>query len=250
MASNIDGAIVVQGLDRDFNVMRLDRYLVQIAVCSIPAVVVLNKSDLVDDPESFLNQVRGLGRNCPVYLCSTYTGAGIAEIKSQVLRKGETNIMLGSSGVGKSSLLNALIQGEVQRTAEISDFNNKGRHTTVTRDLFLLDNGSLIIDSPGMREFGLTGVENGGSEDLFPAIARFSPECRFRDCSHINEAGCAVVAALDGGNLDKSIYASYLKLVREQKRFQLSASDKKRLGKQVGKMVREAKAFRDRFKKG
>jgi ribosome biogenesis GTPase / thiamine phosphate phosphatase len=250
MASNIDCALVVQGLDRDFNLMRLDRYIVQIAGCGIPAVVILNKSDLVENAEHFVAKVHNLGRKCPVYPCSTLTGTGIAHIKSRVFREGETNILLGSSGAGKSSLLNALMQGPVQRTAGLSDFNQKGKHTTVTRDIFLLDNGSLIIDSPGMREFGLTSAEAASTADLFPVITSLAAQCRFTDCTHLHESGCAVTAALNSGALDATVYASYVKLIREQKRFELSTSDKKRIGKQTGKMIREAKAFRNRFKGG
>lgn len=230
--------------------MRLERYLVQITTCGIKPVVILNKSDLVDNPENFVKEVLTLKRDCPVYLCSTYTGSGIEELKSLVLEKNKTYILVGSSGVGKSSLLNALMNQQVQRTGGISDFNQKGKHTTASRDLFRLANGSLIIDTPGMREFGLTSMEGNTSTDLFPAIGKFSARCRFKDCKHINETGCAVIAAVNSGDLDETIYGSYVKLMKEQRRFEIKAADKKRLGKQIGKMVREAKDYRNKYKGG
>lgn len=250
LACNIDCALIVQGLDRDFNLMRMDRYIVQIIACGIKPVVILNKSDLVDNPEDVVNQVHGLKRDCEVFLCSTYTGSGIGEIKLRVMERQKTCILIGSSGVGKSSLLNALMNEHVQSTGEVSDFNLKGKHTTSTRNLFRLENGFLIIDSPGMREFGLTATEGRASAELFPAISEFASRCRFHDCKHLNETGCAVIEAVKTGDLGETIYASYIKLSKEQRRFELTASDKKRLGKQMGKMVREAKAFRNRFKGG
>lgn len=250
LACNIDYALIVQGLDRDFNLMRLDRYIVQIIACGITPVVLLNKCDLVENPMEFVNHVRSLKRACDVFQCSASTGHGIQEIRQTVLVNGKTCILIGSSGVGKSSLLNVLMDAQVQSTGQVSDFNQKGRHTTSTRDLFRLGNGCLIIDTPGMREFGLTSAEGHHSEELFPAISEFATSCRFHDCKHVSEAGCAVREAVKTGALDETIYASYIKLSKEQKRFELTASDKKRIGKQTGKMVREAKAFRKRFKGG
>ena len=250
LASNIDIALIIQGVDRDFNIMRLERYLVQILSCGIRPVVILNKCDLAENPENFIKEVIALQRDTPVHLCSTLTGYGIPEIKSRVLEKNKTHILVGSSGVGKSSLINTLVDREMQRTGQISDFNQKGKHTTASRDLFLLDNGSLIIDTPGMREFGMTSEEGNISHDLFPVIAQFAEHCRFKDCKHINESGCAVIAAVNNGDLDPTMYASYLKLRKEQRRFEISIEDKKRLARQMGKMVREVKDYRNRLKGG
>jgi ribosome biogenesis GTPase len=247
MATNIDCAMIVQGLDRDFNLMRLDRYLLQVTSCGISPVVILNKVDLVTDPSSYREEVASLGRNCAVFMCSTYSGEGCVEVKN-FLQPAKTYILLGSSGVGKSSLLNIFLNQPAQKTGATSEANNKGKHTTTTRDLFQLDNGSLMIDTPGMREFGVTAESVTNSDVLFPAIQVFASQCRYADCKHINEAGCAVTAAVFSGTLDSSIYENYVKLMKEQRRFEISAEDKKRLGKQSGKMSREAKNHRKRHK--
>ena len=247
LATNIDGALIVQGLDRDFNIMRLERYLVQLAACNIPPMVVLNKADLIEDRATYISEIKKLHRDCPVYFCSTYTGIGLDELRTHVLEKYKTYILIGSSGVGKSSLLNALLNANVQAVNTTSNFNNKGKHTTTTRELFQLPNGSLVIDTPGMREFGLT-FEEGAHDELFPAIQKFAAECRFSDCKHLNETGCAVIEAVNSGLLENQVYESYLKLIKEQRRFEISAEDKRRLKKQWGKMTREAKDYRNKYK--
>jgi ribosome biogenesis GTPase len=248
LGTNIDYALIVQGLDRDFNIMRLERYLVQLAACRVKPIVILNKSDLVTDREFYTSEVQKLQRDCPVHFCSTYTGDGLDDLKNKILQPQKTYILIGSSGVGKSSLLNAFIDLEVQKTATTSDANLKGRHTTTTRDLFQLSNGSLMIDTPGMREFGVTTDEGQSDGDLFPAIKAHSVNCRYNDCQHLNEVGCAVLAALETGELAQEVYDSYLKLVKEQRRFDVRIEDKKRLGKQWGKMSREANDFRKKYK--
>lgn len=247
LATNIDYALVVQGLDRDFNLMRLERYLTQIASCKIEPIVVLNKSDLTQSHELHLKEVQKLKRDCQVYFCSTVTGDGIQLLK-EVLEPFKTYIMVGSSGVGKSSLLNVLMQTDVQRTQAVSSFNSKGIHTTTTRDLFKLPNGSLLIDTPGMREFGVTSEDGENSVTFFPAIEAFAQACRYTDCKHLNDSGCAVIAALRSGELAEDVYESYVKLMKEQRRFEIRAEDKKRLNRQFGKMTKEAKNHRKRNK--
>ncbi|WP_428663202.1 ribosome small subunit-dependent GTPase A [Runella sp.] len=248
LATNIDFALVIQGLDNDFNLMRLNRYLVQLAVCRITPIVILNKADLVANPEEYRNEVLRLKHDCPIYLCSTRTGLGMEELKNSVLQKHFTYILIGSSGVGKSSLLNMLLNNDTQKTGNTSDSTGKGKHTTTSRELFLLPNGSLMIDTPGMREFGLTAEEGQESEISFPALQEFAAHCRYSDCKHIDETGCGVLEALQSGQLEAYIYESYLKLSKEQRRFEVKAEDKKRLGKQFGKMTKEANAYRKKYK--
>lgn len=247
LAANIDYALLVQSLDRDFNMMRLERYLTQITACQITPIVVLNKSDLVDDVEPYLEQVRALKRNCILLACSTTTGFGIEQFMT-VFEKYKTYILVGSSGVGKSSLLNVLMNENRQLTSTVSTTNHKGRHTTTARDLFQLPNGSLLIDSPGMREFGATEEEYDGSAALFPAIDALASQCRFNDCKHINEAGCMVIESLHTGKLDPVVYESYIKLIKEQRRFSIDITDKKRNEKRFEKMKKEAISYRKKYK--
>jgi ribosome biogenesis GTPase len=248
LAANIDYALIVQGLDRDFNLMRLDRYLVQIIANGISPIIVLNKADLVSDLEVYLNEVLRLGKECPVYFCSTYDGSGLEELLTQALLPAKTSIMVGSSGVGKSSLLNSFKKSAARVTGPLSSSTHKGMHVTSTRDLFRLPNGSLIIDTPGMREFGIALEDGLQTDGLFPSIDEFSRKCRYADCSHTNEEGCAVIDAYENQLLDPAVYNSYIKLMKEQKRFEIRAGESKRLGKQFGKMVREAKDFRNKYK--
>lgn len=248
LATNVDYALIVQGLDRDFNIMRLERYLVQLAACNIKPIVVLNKVDLVNDWMPYAHDVARLQRDCPVYFCSTYTGMGLDEIRNNGLEEYKTYILIGSSGVGKSSLLNAFMKTTVQAVNITSEFNNKGKHTTTSRDLFQLPNGSLLIDTPGMREFGLTFEEGSSNDVLFPAIEKFAVHCRFSDCRHVHEIGCAVIEAAHSGALENLVYESYCKLIKEQRRFEINAEDKKRLNKQSGRMSREAQRNRNKYK--
>ena len=248
LATNIDRVVIVQGLDQNFNLMRLERYLVQSATCGIPAVVILNKSDLCEDQARVAAEVERLGRNTKCYFTSTKTGEGMDVLKSEVFVSGETSLLVGSSGVGKSSLINALMGAEKQATRETSDATKKGKHTTTSRDMLLLENGAIIIDTPGMRELGIGFEEGADFSEQFPVIDEYAHDCRFDNCTHTNEAGCAVIEALEEGKLDELVYNSYLKLIREQEHFQTSIHEKKKEGKRFGKMIKEAKAHRKRFK--
>ncbi len=248
LAANIDYALIVQGLDRDFNIMRLERYLVQISACNIQPVIVLNKTDLTDVPEKYKREVEKLGRDCPVYLCSTYSKNGITELKEKVLKANKTYILVGSSGAGKSSLLNSLMDNRERATGSLSGSTGKGRHITTSRDLFRLPDGSLVIDTPGMREFGIVFDEEHSAGGLFPIIEKLAKDCRFADCRHLNEEGCAVIEAYKMGTLEPKVYESYLKLIKEQKHFEINAEDKKRMGKHFGKMVREVREYRKKYK--
>jgi ribosome biogenesis GTPase len=248
LAANIDYAFIVQGLDADFNMMRLERYMVQILSCAITPIVLLNKSDLVVDPNEYVMQVNRLKRDCGIFCCSTYSGFGIDVLANDVMEQGKTYILVGSSGTGKSSLLNALMNFQLQKISEKSLSTGKGKHTTTTRELFQLPNGALVIDTPGMREFGMTSDEGQHSAELFPEISKFAERCHYADCKHINETGCAVLEALNSGALDSTVFESYVKLRKEQQRFEIKITDKKRMGKQSGKMTKEAKNHRKKYK--
>lgn len=247
IAANIDAALLLQGLDRDFNLMRIQRYLYQVANNGIPAIVILNKKDLVDDPQYYQQEVEALGYQCPVILTSALDRDGIAELATQYLEAGKTYALLGTSGAGKSTLMNALWGGTLQKEGAVSAANSKGKHTTTHRNLVLMPNGSMIIDSPGMREFGIT-VAAGEMEGSHPQMAELSASCKFGDCTHHQEPGCAVIAAMEKGVLPEVVYQSYLKLYKEQQRYGIHAADKKRIERQFGRITRQAKDFRSKRK--
>lgn len=248
IAVNIDFVWIVQGLDRDFNLMRLQRYLLQVTQCGIRPVVVLNKKDLVPDPEQYQKEVMGLGYDCPVLLLSAVDETGLTQWASEHLLPGLTYALLGSSGVGKSTLLNALLGYDLQEAGAVSDANRKGKHTTVSRNLVLLPSGAMLIDSPGMREFGLTLEAGDNGIQLHPLLGTLASECRFDDCSHQHEPGCAVAAAVRSGALPRTVYESYLKLGREQAHYQGNAMERKRTERQFGKIARQVVEFRKQRK--
>jgi len=216
-------------------------------MCNVPAVVLLNKADLREDKEYFVNEIYKLQRDCRVIFCSTLSRDGMDTL-ANFLQAGMTYILIGSSGVGKSSILNALMNRELQKTNRMSEITSKGKHTTTTRDLFQLPNGSMIIDTPGMREFGLTMEDSETSDALFPRIYELARDCRYSDCTHQDEPGCAVLSALETGDLDHGMYDSYVKLIKELRRFQVKIEDRKRISKQWGRMTREAKNHRKKNK--
>lgn len=248
IAANIDKAFIVQGLDNDFNPMRLERYLAQVIACNITPHVILTKADLVEDINPYLEQVLSLQRNMPVTTCSIIGGSGFDELENGVISPGHTYVLIGSSGAGKTSILNQLNDQETGKTQITSTSTGKGKHTTTTRNLYKLPNGGLIIDTPGMREFGIGFLDDYDEALTFPRISAFASNCYFSDCSHTTEKGCAVLQALKEGLLSDIAYQSYLKLMKEQQRFEKSKSDLKKEGKRFGKMVREAKSNRKKYK--
>lgn len=208
LAANVDVAFLVMGLDGDFNLRRLERYLLLCGNSGVAPVVVLNKSDLCDDA---LPRVRETSRVCAgtqIHMVSALRNEGLAQLACAVA-PGQTAALLGSSGAGKSTILNRLRGFEVQRTREVRESDNRGRHTTTQRQLILLEQGWLLMDLPGLRELQPWG-EASGLEDVFADIASLSQSCRFRDCRHQGEPGCAVVSGIDAERLE-----NYRKLTRE-----------------------------------
>ncbi|MET6997093.1 ribosome small subunit-dependent GTPase A [Chitinophaga defluvii] len=248
IAANVDAALLLQGLDRDFNLMRIQRYLYQVANNGIGAIVVLNKKDLVENPQYYQREVASLGYQCPVVLTSALDNEGVAELASQHLEAGKTYALLGTSGAGKSTLMNALWGGILQKEGAVSMANSKGKHTTTYRSLVLIPNGCMVIDSPGMREFGITIATEEMEGTFHPQIAALAAHCKFGDCTHHQEPGCAVMAAMEEGTLPEVVYQSYLKLYREQQRYGTHAADRKRVERQFGRITRQAKDFRQKRK--
>jgi ribosome biogenesis GTPase len=213
VAANVDVALLVASLNSDLNARRLERYLATAWQSGAAPVVVLTKADLADDPEAAIAEAEAVAVGAPVLAVSAVTGAGI-EALAAYLKPGETAVLVGSSGVGKSSLVNALAGEALMDTGEIRERDERGQHTTTHRELIRLPSGALILDTPGMREFGLLHADDGVSA-TFEDIEALAAACRFSDCGHQSEPGCAVRAALETGELDEGRWRSFQKLGRE-----------------------------------
>ena len=213
VAANIDFAFLLTGLDGNYNVRRIERYLLQMHGSGARPVVLLTKADICPDVDARLAEVAAVAGGASVHAISTLTGVGLAEL-AQYLRPGVTVALLGSSGVGKSTLLNHLLGNEAMRTQSVRLEDSRGRHTTSHRQLFLLPSGASLIDTPGMRELQLWGVEEG-LEGAFPEIETIALGCRFTDCHHETEPGCAVQVAMQTGELDRDRFANYQKMQLE-----------------------------------
>jgi ribosome biogenesis GTPase len=211
IAANIDVLFLVSGLDVDFNPRRIERYLALARGGGAEAVVLLNKLDVCEQTGKCLELVREISGGAPVFAISAETGAGLDQL-SPFIGARKTVALLGSSGVGKSTLVNRLIGEERQSVGEVKEDDGRGRHTTTRRELLRLPGGGLLIDTPGMRELQLWGSVLDGLNSSFPEILKLGEECRFTDCRHESEPGCRVRAALDAGALDPKRFASFLKL--------------------------------------
>jgi ribosome biogenesis GTPase len=240
IAANVDCVIVVQSCLTDFNVKRLERYLAMVGEGGATPWVLLSKTDLVA-PEVLAGQIaeiRGAGITAPLMTLSNVTREGIDAFQRSLV-PGQTYCFVGSSGVGKSTLINALI-GRAQQATKTVSGSGEGRHTTVRRELIVLENGAMVIDNPGMREFGMVSAEGGLAGGGFADIAALAPGCRFNDCTHASEPGCAVIAAVAAGTLDRGHYESFINLTREAKLGTLSAGEQRKAarGAKAGKRDR------------
>ena len=213
VAANVDVVFLVSGLDHDFNVRRIERYLLAALEGGASPVIVLNKADLARDLDDVRRELAPVAGAVPVLMMSAKDGSGVDDLRRHI-GVGRTAAFLGSSGVGKSTLINSLIGRDVQRTAEVRESDSKGRHTTTHRELVVLPGGGLLIDTPGMRELQLWDVTTG-LDDAFEDVAAFAVDCRFRDCTHDTEPGCAVKAAVADGRLSAGRHANYLRLRKE-----------------------------------
>ena len=213
VAANFDYIFVLSSLNRDFNVNRILRYLTQAATSGGQPVVILTKADLAGDIPTGSDEIRAAAAGVPVHAVSARTGVGMDALGAY-LQPGKTVVFLGMSGVGKSTLLNALMERDVMAVKEVRESDSRGRHTTTHRQLFMLPSGAMVIDTPGMRELGLFGAEDGIRESYADVEALFG-QCRFNNCRHLSEPGCAVLAALAGGALPAERWENYRAQQRE-----------------------------------
>lgn len=238
IASNITVALIVQSVDNNFSVNRLERYLAICHSSGIRPVLIISKTDKVD--EESLHHALGVlkERNIriPAITLSNVTREGYDKVYD-LLVKGETYCVMGSSGVGKSTLINNLAGREILRTGEISESTNKGKHVTSSRQMIVLENGAILIDTPGMRELGIT-EETEGITATFEEITSLSLNCKFPDCTHTDEAGCAVTEAVRKGDISSETLRNYKKMIREQQRFLGTVAEKRKKDKEFGKMVK------------
>jgi len=241
IASNIDYAFLVQAIDRDFNINRLERYLAICYTSKVEPVIVLTKTDLAGKErlKEIIDTVKQRIGRVSVYAISNETREGY-EALEKVIKKGKTYCFLGSSGAGKSSLINNLSGKSIMQTGSISESTSKGRHITSHRELVVLDQGGILIDNPGMREVGIADSSDG-LKTTFDTIINLSKSCKFKDCTHTNELGCAVIEAVEKGEIDRGTYENYLKMEREKAHFDLSLSEKRNKDKKFGKMIKNFK---------
>ena len=251
IAANIETAFIIQGLDDNFNLRRLERYLIMVREGGVNPVILLNKADLNPDNSPALEETRNVAKDAAIVLLSALNRTGLEAVR-EYIRPGKACCLIGSSGVGKSTLINALLGEEAQKVQEVRAGDSKGRHTTTVRQLFRLPDGGLLIDTPGMRELQLW--DSGDVEESFPEIEELAGGCRFNDCTHEHEPGCAVLEAVEKGNLEADRVASFRKLQSEGS--QLDKTKKQQLAykrrmeeKEIAKRRNELRRMRKPKKK-
>jgi ribosome biogenesis GTPase len=245
IAANIDVAFVIQSCHFDFNVRRLERYLVMVREGHIEPVLLLTKADLVSarELELLIGEIRCAGIDATAITLSNLTGAGLDQVREHLV-PARTYCLLGSSGVGKTTLINRLSGASGLETGDVSH-TGEGRHTTTRRQLIVLESGALLIDMPGMRELGMLGASEG-LDDAFADIGERAKNCRFTDCAHSGEPGCAVRAAIERHELGEERLQDYLKLRKESAFHDLSYAERRKRDQEFGRFVHSAMKVRDK----
>lgn len=213
VAANFDYVFIMQSLNDNFNIRRIERYLTLAWESGAIPVIVLTKCDLVDDVESYISEIESVAIGVDVYAISCKAKIGLEKLQ-KYFKKGNTLVFLGSSGVGKSTLVNTLIGRDVMKTSEIREDDSKGRHTTTNRQLLMLPTGAMVIDTPGMRELGMWNCDDG-IDKTFQDVEKYFGTCKFSDCTHTSEPGCKVLEAIKNGELSEERYNAYMKLKNE-----------------------------------
>lgn len=238
IAANLDVAFILQSCDTNFNIHRLERYLVMVNDGHVEPRILLTKCDLPNTEElnHLISVVRNAHIDCSILPISNKSGTGIDELR-KMLETGKTYCLLGSSGVGKTTTLNQLLGKNLFDTQEVRDFDGKGRHTTTRRQLIVLERGAMVIDTPGMRELGTIGMGNG-IDQSFTDISDMAKDCRYADCTHTIEEGCSLLAALQNGTLTNDRYESYMKLIKESEYHEMSYTEKRKKDKDFGRYIK------------
>ena len=241
IATNIDVAFVIESVGRDYSLNRFERYFAIVNDGGIRPAIILNKIDLISKEEldSKLNQIRNRFSDIDIFPTSTITDEGLDEFKTYMVRR-KTYCFLGSSGVGKSSLINKLIGENIIKIENISLRTGRGKHATTSREMYFLKNGGIVIDNPGMREVGMTDTSIG-IDSLFDEITVLARKCKYVDCTHTHEPGCEVLSALKAGELDEGKYSNYISLKKEAEYYKMTELEKREKGRQFGKFIKKAK---------
>lgn len=248
VATNIDTAFIVESVDRDYNLNRFERYFSIAADGGVKSAIILNKIDLISKKELDLKltQIKNRFHDIDFIFTSTITDEGLNELRNYIIR-GKTYCFLGSSGVGKSSLINILLGKNIIKTESIGSRTNRGKHVTTNREMYFLENGGIVIDNPGMREVGITDV-GVGIDNLFDEITLLARNCKYTDCTHVHEPGCGVLIALNSGRLDKNKYLNYINLKKEAEHYEMTKTEKKEKDRKFGKFIMKAKKQLDKYR--
>ncbi len=247
IATNIDVAFVVESVDRDYNLNRFERYFAIAEDGGVNPAIILNKIDLhsKEELDEKINQLRNRFPNIDIILTSTLNNDGLDKLRKYIT-EGKTYCFLGSSGVGKSSLINKLIGENIIKTGDVSSYSGRGKHVTTGRQMYFLKNGGIVIDNPGMREVGMTDTSKG-IDVFFDEITDLAQKCKYTDCTHTHEPGCEVIKYVKSGKLDEEKYSNYISLKKEAEYYEMNDIEKKEKDRQFGKFMNRAKKDLKRF---